>query len=157
MRTALFTLAVTALFAGGPTGASLPGFFTGHWRIPMWGGVCEEIWSPSADGNLIGMFRFQRDGKIVFTEFMSLDAGEAGPVLYLRHFHAGLKAWEEKDKPVIFKTVENKPGEIVFEQIDAPTTRLIYRLEAPGQLAVVLSKEKEGKRQDTVFRYKRVE
>jgi len=157
MKLALLTLTASVLLAGGPTGASLPGFFTGHWRVPMWGGVCEETWSPSSDGNMIGMFRFQRESKVVFTEFMSLDAGASGPELYLRHFHAGLKAWEEKDKPLTFKVVESKTDEVVFEQSDAPTTKLIYRLEAPGQLTVVLSKEKEGKRQDTVFRYRRVE
>lgn len=87
-------------------------FLAGHWTAEIWNGVGEEVWPAPVDGNMIGMFRFQRNGKFEFTEFLTLDETATGVVLHMRHFHPALQAWEEKDEDVA--THDGKPEETIF-------------------------------------------
>ncbi len=133
-------------------------WMAGVWKGEVWGGVGEEQWAKPAGDSMIGMFSFVKDGKPVFYEFLSLEKREEGVVMHLRHFHPRLVAWEEKDSPLLFVARSYSRNEVVFERIDSAATRvkIIYRLEAPDQLAAIIEKVKDGKESKDVVRYRRV-
>ena len=73
-------------------------FIAGQWRGEMQGGITEENWSLAAGDSMMGVFRFVKNGKAVFYEMLLIEATPNGPVLRLKHFHPGLRGWEEKDE-----------------------------------------------------------
>lgn len=134
-------------------------FMTGHWRCEIWGGSAEEIWSAPSAGSMLGMFRFSRNGKLAFTEFLTLEDQPQGAVLYMRHFHLQLKAWEEKDRPLVWTARLRESAEAWFEREGG---RMSYRLESPDVLVATLTSDpngkgdRDGKKEEHVFRFRRV-
>ena len=91
-RLALFILLVFAgpvSIYGGQIGSSTPSkvtlrdlsFISGLWQAEWAGGLGEEHWSPSSGDSMVGTFRFVKDGKARFYEFMLIEATPDGPVL----------------------------------------------------------------------------
>jgi hypothetical protein len=72
-------------------------FMAGYWRGEVGQTVIEEVWLPPEGDAMHSVFRMVRGGKTAFTEFQSIELREGALVLHLRHFHPGLKAWEDKD------------------------------------------------------------
>jgi hypothetical protein len=135
-------------------------WIAGHWIGEMDGTIIEERWAEPLGGSMMGMFRLVKDGKARFLEFMTIDPGESGPVLKLRHFHPGLIAWEEKDKPLNLLLVGLAGREAIFELDDkSRPTKIIFRAEPPkgaaASLTIVLEKETGGTRTSQDFRYRR--
>lgn len=81
-------------------------FLTGHWIGQGLGACAEEIMSPPAGGQIMGMFRLMKpEGGLRFYEFYTI-AEEAGSlVLKIRHFDPDLTGWEERDETVNFPLV----------------------------------------------------
>ena len=50
----------------------------------------------------MGMFRWFRDGKPLFFELFTVEEEGDSLVLRIKHFHPGLRGWEEKDASVTF-------------------------------------------------------
>lgn len=125
-------------------------FMSGDWVGELEGEQMEEFWSEPVQSNMACMFRSLKDGKPVFYEFIVIEPSSAGPVMKLKHFHAGLIGWEEKDFVWEYPLVKLAAGEAVFERPDKKT-RLIYRRVAPDALVAVLARE--GK-PDEKFRYR---
>ncbi len=126
------------------------GFMAGDWAGEQEGEQLEEIWSRPLQDNMACMFRAIKDGKPTFYEFMVIEASAHGPVMKLKHFHAGLIGWEEKDFTWKYPLVKLSANETVFERADKKT-RLIYRRQSPESLLAVL--EREGKPREE-FRYR---
>lgn len=80
----------------------------GLWGGPGLGGECEEVWLPARDGKMMGTFRFFNNDKLVFSELFYLVEEEESLTLKLKHFSAGLTAWEDKDEWVEFRLIEIK-------------------------------------------------
>lgn len=153
MRLAIFLWAACLLADDSkPTLAGF-GFMTGHWRCEIWGGSGEEIWTTPADGSMLGMFRFSKGGKLAFTEFLTFEDTADGPALYMRHFNPLLKAWEDKDGALLWKVAERKANEALFVR---EGISMRYTLESADVLVAVLKKTKDGKTEESVFRYLRV-
>lgn len=151
-RTALLVASVVVAAAQSPAKLESLSFLVGHWRGVSPGTVIEEMWLPAEGDAMYSLFRMVREGKTRFTEFQSIEQRGDTVMLVLRHFHAGLIAWEEKDAPMVW-TVENlEPNRVVFAQTGA-TTRLEYHREGDA-LTVTLIKEQDGKTARTPFRYR---
>jgi hypothetical protein len=75
-------------------------FMTGCWKATHWGGEMEECWSSPSGDAMAGMFRFLKDGKIQFYEFIAIEQTPDGLYLRLKHFNRGLIGWEEKEKSI---------------------------------------------------------
>ncbi|MEN2282790.1 DUF6265 family protein [Algoriphagus sp. SE2] len=80
-------------------------WLVGFWEGTGFGGECEEVWMPAADGNMVGTFRFWSEGKLIFSEFMNIIQEGNSFTLKLKHFNADLSPWEEKDEWTTFRLV----------------------------------------------------
>ena len=148
--------------AGAPAGAPAiaPGdatlddlaWIAGTWRGTLGGGVIEEHWSAPEGDNMLGMFRYVQGGKATFYELLVIEHGDAGPVLRLKHFHPGLRGWEEKDEAVTFPMTELAGRRAVFLETDG-STRLIFERHAEDTLTIELAKTAGGSQR---FEYQRM-
>ncbi len=59
-------------FTPAPTKIETMNGLAGRWVGEAMGGTTEEIWSPPDAGEMIGMFRFIKDGKTSFYELMTI-------------------------------------------------------------------------------------
>lgn len=81
------------------------------WLTELWtgeglGGTCDEVWMPQMDNAMQGIFRYSKDGKVVFTEYMIIEQLDSNISLKLKHFSKDLTPWEEKDKWITFELIK---------------------------------------------------
>jgi Domain of unknown function (DUF6265) len=126
-------------------------WLAGHWTGQALGGTSEEMWSPPAHGTMMGMYRLLKDGKPVFYELLTLVEENGSLVLRLKHFHANLAGWEEKDQSLAFPLVAKEPGAMHFDGMS-------FHPQGRDGLTVHLAiGQKDGKVREETFTYKRVE
>lgn len=128
-------------------------FIVGQWRGELQGGITEENWSSAAGGSMMGVFRYVKNGKAVFYELLLIEMTSTGPVLRLKHFHPGLKGWEEKDEVYSYPLVELRKERAVFERPDK-NTRLIFQRTSDATMSVWLEQTKDGKPSTEEFKYR---
>ncbi len=86
-------------------------WLAGHWRGEGLGGQVEEFWTEPQAGQMIGLFRLVKDGKLVFSEHMALGVDASGAlVMKVKHFSPEFVGWEDKEGAVRFVFEEVKPG-----------------------------------------------
>jgi hypothetical protein len=145
--------------AASPVPATLESlsWVAGRWvgQVP-WGGI-EEVWSPAADGVMMGMFRMSNRGKPSLYEFMTLEKKGEGVGLKIRHFNGQFMAREERTKFVDFDlTAMDEMSATFFVDEGTAKVTLVYRKTGSGGLDVEFSKvPTEGKPEKMVFPYKR--
>lgn len=141
-----------------PVTAADLAWMAGVWQTEIWGGVGEEVWVKNSANSLMGMFSFVKGDKPAFYEFLTLEPREQGLVLHLRHFHAKLIAWEDKDAPLLFTISKATASEVIFERVDSAgaRTKISYKLEAPDRLTSTLERVKDGKTSVDTFNFRRV-
>ena len=130
-------------------------FISGVWQGELAGGQIEEIWSTPNGDNMMGMFRLLNAEKSVFYEFMVIEQSSTGPVLRIKHFHPGLRGWEEKDEVHNFPLGELWPHKAVFEN-KTLDKKLIYERSQTDSLFVTLDEPADGQRKTTTFRFKKI-
>ncbi len=163
LSTATWAMAVWLGLAGAAAGEGCKtttvadlGWFTGAWEGELEGGRIEEHWSAPAGSNVMGMFRYVKDGKVVFYELMAIDQEAEGPVLRIKHFHGDLTGWEEKGEVVEFRCIAATPGQITWSRPKGQgEVKLSYRGDA-GRLVAVLDKTDTGPRTTEEFAYTRI-
>lgn len=176
MKTLPLLLALTLLTVTGPSIAAEPpappapasfasvtvadfAWIAGNWQGEIGGDFIDEQWSAPAGGTLMGMFRWikgGKDGTLALYEFLALEPGAEGPILWLRHFSPRLVAKEDKEGAMAFHLIAYKPGEATFDNRDPGNpTRLTYRRQGNDRLVVVLGKLKDGAWAGTDFVYHR--
>jgi len=142
------TLQLAEGATGPPAKVSDFAWLEGHWQAEALGGTVDEIWSPPAAGTMVGMFRLIKDGAAGFYEIFTLTKEGDTVLLRLKHFHADLKGWEEKDDTVDFPLVAIEDGSAFFDG-------LTYERRGPDEfLACLAIHTKEGVREE-VFAYRR--
>jgi hypothetical protein len=122
----------------------------GHWRGEFLGATAEELWLAPAGGAMAGIFRLVEKDTVQFYELMTVVEEEGSIAMKLKHFHANLHGWEEKDKLVTFRLVRAGANELCFEG-------LTFRRLPDGSLEgyVALGK-KDGTPKEERFVYRRV-
>lgn len=125
-------------------------FISGHSRGEVDGGIADEEWSRPIGDTMMGMYCYVKDGRVKMYEMMAIEQTANGPVLRLKHYNAGLQAWEEKTKVWDFPLVRFSPREALFETADK-SIRIGYRMAGSGILEATL--EEAGKKPE-VFEYK---
>lgn len=130
------------------------GWLAGAWRGTLGGAAIEETWSAPDGGEMLGMFRWDREPPLY--ELLVIADTPEGAVMRLRHFGAGLVAWEEKEGAVVFRPVDHGPCWALFaeEGDDEEETRLRYAREADGGLLIQVIERRDGADGSLDFRYR---
>jgi hypothetical protein len=131
-------------------------WLTGSWKGYHGTDRIEEHWSSADGGTRMGMFRWLREDKVWFYEFILLEQDGEHVVLRFNHFYPGLKMWEEKDRPTEFLLVQYSPEKAVFLQTNKPGPWLIYHQESAEQLVVYFETEDEPVEPGDYFIYERI-
>ena len=144
------TLKLTPGQASAPATIADMEWLAGHWTGDGLGGRSEEIWSPPANGAMMGMHRHIKDDKAVFYELLTLVEENGSLILRLKHFHPDLVGWEEKDEIVSFPFVAKRGGVMHFEGM---------AFEPAGDgltVHLAIGNKEDGSVREAVFRYRRV-
>ena len=129
----------------------------GTWRGAGEGTRFEEHWSRGLSG-FQGMFRMERGAVSVFLEAMVLEPEGADHLLRIRHFGPGLRvAWEDKERPVVFRLASASDREARFEGTGPWTGETLrYLRTGSAGLDVILEKVVDGLPKRSTFRFTRV-
>ena len=129
-------------------------WMTGRWTGNVGQAVAEEVWSESAAGAKMGMFRWIEGGRVAVYEFLIIRREGADLVLRFKHFDQGLRAREDKEQMVVLRAVKIGAREVVFERAE-PGLRVTYRLEADDRLVSVLEQGVGAQMRQSVFTFRR--
>jgi hypothetical protein len=94
----------------------------GYWAGPGLGGDCEEVWTKSQAGAMLGMFRVIHDGKISMQEFCTIIEEGDTLVYKIKHFDDQLKGQEEKHESQSHRLVKIEGQTAYFEGITVSKT-----------------------------------
>jgi|SRR5690606_2959358 len=89
-------------------------WLAGRWVGEGFGGQMEEAWAPPVGGQMIGHFRYWRDGQPQFYEFLVMDVAEGGLRMRLKHFNPDYSTWEDRETWTTFEPISVSPEAIVF-------------------------------------------
>lgn len=124
-------------------------WYAGRWTGSGLGGLNEEVWSPPRDGTMMGMYRMIKDGKPVFYELLLITEENGSLAIKLKHFHADLRGWEERDASVRFPLVAKRDGRIYFDGMT------FERIGADRVKVYLATEHKDGKVNEETFEYSR--
>ena len=124
-------------------------WLAGHWTGQALGGTSEEMWTPPAHGTMLGMYRLIREGKPVFYELVTIVEEGGSLVLRLKHFHADMRGWEEKDKSLAFPLLVKEPGALHFDGMS-------FHPKGDELTVYLAIGQKDGTVREETFTYRRV-
>jgi hypothetical protein len=124
-------------------------WMAGSWRAEAFGGTVEELWAPPAGGQMVGLFRLFTSEKVNFYEIIALLPVEGRLTMRLKHFHADLRGWEEKDETVDFPLLDQE-GEFWYFR------GLTIHQESSEKMNVYLRMRRQGQVEIVPFRFKRI-
>lgn len=90
-------------------------WLAGRWVGEGFGGQMEEAWAPPVGGQMIGHFRYWREGQPQFYEFLIMDVADGGLRMRLKHFNPDFTTWEEREQWTTFEPVSVGADGIVFD------------------------------------------
>jgi hypothetical protein len=131
-------------------------WLVGAWQGKISGQRIDEYWSPPAGNTLTAMFRWVKEERVVFYEFVAIEPENGGLVKRIKHLDPGLASWEEKEEATNFDLVQLAENEAVFLQRDTDKpTWLVYRLENLHSLQVYFVTDGVVPPPDQQFSYQR--
>lgn len=144
------TLRLASDAKGAPATIKEVAWLQGRWMGEGLGGPVEEIWAAPAHGQMMGMFRYEREGKLVFYEFLTLAEQDGSLVLRVKHFNPDMTGWEEKDKFVTFRFIKAEGDRIYFSGFT------FERQGHEGWVGYLAMRSKDGSVADVKFTFRRV-
>ncbi len=123
-------------------------WIAGHWMGEAFGGITEEVWTPPLGGSMMFVFKLVVENEVQFYEIGYIKEVEDTLILQLKHFHANLKGWEEKDDTVDAKLVKVGDDKLFFDDFTFEKVN-----EKEMNIYVVI--EENGKREEVKFNYKK--
>lgn len=123
------------------------------WLVGTWeAGTAEfynqESWlTPTAEGDMSGLFRSVKAGKQVLYQVLAIEMAEDGVYLLARHYDSGLRPRE--NAAYRLKLVKSGPKELIFTQtVGLVQLQVAYRMPGADQLKVEVT-QKRGEVIDT--------
>lgn len=104
--------------AAPPARIEAAAWLAGRWVGEGFGGQMEEAWAPPVGGQMVGHFRYWRDGQPQFYEFVMMDVVDGGVRMRVKHFNPDMVGWEEKDGWHTFEPVSAGPDALVFNGLE---------------------------------------
>jgi hypothetical protein len=138
----------------GPGAATLAdiAWIEGRWIGEGLGGAVEEVYAPAYGGQMMGMFRYAREGVPQFYELMLFEERDGSLMFRVRHFNRDFSAWEDKaaDETVDFPLVAVE-GTIAY--FDGTT----FRNNRDGTMTVGLRMETRDGFRTELFEHRRAD
>jgi hypothetical protein len=125
-------------------------WIAGHWQGEAFGGIADEIWSPPLGKSMMCVFRLINDDQVSFYEIVTITEENETLILRLKHFHADLKGWEEKDETVDFRLVKVDENRVYFEGFT------FEKISAEAINIYVMIGDDDGKAEEVKFAYHKV-
>lgn len=112
---------------------------TGNWRGKIGDDTVDEYWSITEANTLMGMFRWLKEEKVNFYEFIVIDKIDGTIRMKIKHFNSDLTGWEEKTDYVHYILREMSDSKIIFGSEDPKEKgRLIYERQGDTKLIAIL-------------------
>lgn len=128
-----------------------------EWLVGRWvgvgmGGDVEEVWSPAVGGQMIGHFRYSKNGNPGFYEILMIDRTADGIRMRVKHFNPDFSAWEDKQEWVEFEPISTTPNQLKFNGL-----LLDHRVEGEKELmiATLRMRQKDGAVSNVVFTFEK--
>jgi len=118
---ALFAAGLTAQAQTPPAGAATiddAAWLAGRWVGEGFAGQMEEAWAPPIGGQMIGHFRYWREGQPQFYELMMIDVVDGGLRLRVKHFNPDFVGWEDRDGWHSFEPVSATTDALTFDGLE---------------------------------------
>ena len=125
-------------------------WLAGRWVGTGMGGEVEEIWSPVSGGQMVGHFRYSREGKVVFYEILLIDMVDAGMRMRVKHFNADFTAWEDKAEWVEFEPISASSEQLKFNG-------LVLDYDGETMIATLRMRQKDGEVKQVPFTFTRAD
>lgn len=138
-----------------PATCSELAWLKGDWHGEHHGERIEEHWSAADAGTIMGMFRWVRNGKLYFYELLAIEEEAGSLVKRVKHFHPGLKGWEEKDDSVTFDLVSVSPDRSAWFRRGGKTPLWLVYERSGDVLQAWFEKPDEEANPDDRFTYAR--
>jgi hypothetical protein len=124
-------------------------WLAGRWVGTGFGGQMEETWAPPVGGQMVGHFRYWRDGQPQFYEIMMMDvvAGQ-GVRMRVKHFNPDFVGWEDKDGWVEFEPIAAGPDALVFNG-------LTIRRESETRIVMTIRLRRGDAVEEEILRFER--
>lgn len=124
-------------------------WISGHWAGEAFGGIAEEIWSPPMGSSMMCVFKHVVNGEVTFYEICTISEEDGSLILRLKHFHANLKGWEEKDETHDFRLVKISKNKAYFEGFT-------FERISDFEITIYVRISNEGKTDEVAFEYKKL-
>lgn len=125
-------------------------WIAGHWHGKAFGGITEEIWSPPIGNAMMCVFRLVNDDITSFYEIETITEENETLILRLKHFHADLKGWEQKDVTVDFPLVKLEPHRAYFDGLT------FEKISEDEMNVYVVMEDDDGSQNEMKFPYRLV-
>ncbi len=123
-------------------------WLAGRWVGTGFGGQMEEAWAPPVGGQMVGHFRYWRDGQPQFYEFMMMDVAEGGVRMRVKHFNPDFVGWEDKDGWVTFEPVSVGPDALIFNGLE-------IRRDGPDRVVMTIRMRQGDVVEEEVLQFRR--
>ena len=106
----------------------------GYWHGEATIGKFTVAWDGPLSQAMMGMFKLVNDGNIIFYELLTVVEDSNSLLLNLKHFHADLTGWEEKDEVQSFPLVKLTQNAaffdgLTFQKINDDTIHVFVAIE----------------------------
>ncbi len=108
----------------------------------------EEAWAPPVGGQMVGHFRYWREGEPQFYEIMLMDVVDGGVRMRVKHFNPDFVGWEEKDGWHTFEPVSVGPDALAFNG-------LIIRRESDNRIVMTIHLRRGEVVEEEILRFER--
>jgi hypothetical protein len=93
-------------------------WLAGRWVGEGFGGQMEEAWAPPVGGQMIGHFRYWREGQPQFYEIMMMDVADGGVRMRVKHFNPDFVGWEDRGEWHAFEPISASPDALIFNGLE---------------------------------------
>jgi len=122
-----------------PPAAHPCAWLEGRWVGAGLGGEVEETWLAPRGGAMVGVFRMASEERVSFYELMTIEEGPDGPQMRLKHFHADLRGWEERDESLVwpYESLGDRAarfGPVTYDLVKDGVLRATVEIEQGGEV-----------------------
>lgn len=121
----------------------------GDWTGNGLGGQCDELWLPAMADQMHGIFRMEKEGNLIFTEYMTILEDSISFVMKVKHFSPEFEGWEKADEAVNFRFIKKENNTLYFSGLT------VTRKDKDDLNIYVAMKQDDGSVNEELFAFKK--